>query len=149
MPDSPVPSHEPTPPLAVTAAVLWRAGRILIARRTRPAWLAGAWEFPGGKTEPGERPEDGLARELREELAIEARVGALLLRTRHDYPELAVELSTYEAQWVSGEPRAREHDAWAWVAVEDLAAYPLAAADLPIVAHLVAAARPRAGGGDR
>lgn len=129
-------------PLQVTAALLWRDGRVLLAQRTRPAWLAGAWELPGGKIEPGESPEQCLARELREELAVEAEIGTLFARTRHDYPALSVELWTYEARWLAGEPRALEHAALAWVAPAGLRDYALAPADVPVVELLLARGRP-------
>lgn len=139
------PDPEPKPPLAVTAAILWRDDRLLIARRVAPDWLAGAWEFPGGKIERGESPEDCLARELSEELALEVRVGALLCRTTHRYPALTVELHAYLARWISGEPRPVDHDAVEWVRPAELDDYSLAPADLPIAARLRAARGPAGG----
>ena len=135
----------PESPLAVTAAVLWREDRILIARRTRPEWLAGAWEFPGGKIEDGESPQDCLARELREELGLEVEVGALICRTTHRYPQLLVELHAYIARWDSGEPKPVEHDAVEWVLPGELDRYSLAPADLPIAERLLSAGHPPPG----
>ena len=67
-------------------------GRVLLARRTEGRDLAGLWEFPGGKREPGETPEAALARELREELGIEADIGAPLIRVPHRYPHKRLQL---------------------------------------------------------
>ena len=73
--------------------------------------LCQQWEFPGGKMEPGETQEECLARELAEELGIEARVGKLFLSTKHTYSHMAIEFVTYEAEeFVSGEPRLRDHN---------------------------------------
>lgn len=119
----------------VTAAVLERDGLILIAQRARGT-LAGYWEFPGGKIEAGEVPEVCLQRELHEELGVETRIGELLIRTTHHYPELSVELHVYRATLVSGEPQAREHASLAWVKLSALRSYRLAPADWPVVDRL-------------
>jgi len=79
----------------VVAAVIRRGGRILVTRRPAGGPLGGLWEFPGGKVEPGEEEAEALARELREELGCEARVGELLFRHDHDYPHLHVDLAFY------------------------------------------------------
>ena len=128
--------------IRVTAAVLRRGGEVLLARRTGPSWLAGKWEFPGGKVQAGEDPRASLARELREELGIECRVGEHLLTTTHAYPELEVEIAVYRAEHLGGELVPVEHDRVAWVALEALTDYDLAPADRPI-----AAAVAREGGG--
>lgn len=131
--------------IRVTAAILWRAGEVLLARRTRPTWLAGKWEFPGGKIELGESPESCLARELAEELGIQVEVAAHLMTTVHEYPELSVELIVHEVHLVSGEPTPNDHDRLAWVRPEELASYDLAAADLPIAALLAERGAPAEG----
>lgn len=126
-------------PLRVTAAVLRRVdgGPIFIARRAPDRRLAGEWEFPGGKIEPGETPEHSLARELAEELGIEAAIGAHVATSLYDDGQLAVELIAYEARILVGEPVPVDHDAVAWVRPAELLAYPLAQADVPI-AHALA-----------
>lgn len=126
--------------LRVAAAVLRREGRILVARRTAPDWLAGLWELPGGKIEPGESPQECLVRELAEELGLTARVGAHLATTTHRYPRLALELRVYEAEWEAGEVELREHDAALWARPAELRDLPFAPADVPIVARLLAEA---------
>lgn len=117
----------------VTAAILRRPdGAVLIARRAAGRRLAGQWEFPGGKIEPGESPETCLARELDEELGITVSVGDHVATSRHDDGQLAVELMAYECRMVAGELVPVDHDAIAWVQPSKLLEYALAVADVPI-----------------
>lgn len=117
----------------VTAAILRRTdGSVLVARRAPGRRLAGQWEFPGGKIEPGESPEACLARELDEELGITVAVGRHVATSRHDDGQLAVELMAYECRLVSGELEPVDHDAIAWVAPARILDYALAVADVPI-----------------
>ena len=120
----------------VTAAVLERDGRILIARRGKGDPLEGKWEFPGGKMEPGESPEACLRRELREELGIETRIGPYLGTSHFAYVHASIELVAYRATFVSGELELREHQEVAWIPSEELLAYDLAEADIPIARML-------------
>jgi 8-oxo-dGTP diphosphatase len=120
-------------PVRVTAALIVDdAGRVLVARRAAGRHLAGYWEFPGGKLEPGESPEACLARERREELGIECEVGALRATSVHAYDRGTIELLAYDARWVSGELVLHDHDAIEWVAPEGLFTIELAPADIPI-----------------
>lgn len=123
-------------PLVVTAAVIDRENRILIARR-REGHLAGCWEFPGGKVEPGEGLAECLVRELREELGIQVEVLAPLTPVEHAYPGKTVRLHAFRCRWLAGEPKTNEHDQIAWVLPDELAAFPLAPADLPIAAEVL------------
>ena len=116
----------------VTAAVIEREGKILLAQRERGDRLAGKWEFPGGKIEQGETPQDCLAREIREELGIEVRVGVFLCSSRFDYEHASVEILAYRCEWVGGELQQNAHQALQWVPPEDIAGVDLAAADRPI-----------------
>lgn len=120
-------------PLQVTAAILRRGGRVLVAQRRGPEWLAGKWEFPGGKIEAGESGEACLARELREELGIEVEVGRLLGVFEHSYPQLRVALHAYGATLLEGEPVAHDHSAVRWVEPGELRDIDWAPADVPIV----------------
>ena len=125
----------------VTAAVIERDGKILIARRKRDDSQAGKWEFPGGKLEAGETPEACLKRELREELGIETEVGAFFCSSRFVYPHMAVELLVYRTSYVSGEIALHEHDRVEWVAPEALSEVDFSEADKPVVRKLKQEAR--------
>lgn len=121
----------------VVAGVIRDAlGRVLLARRTEGRDLAGLWEFPGGKREPGESPEDALVRELREELGIEARVGAPVIRVPQRYPEKRLVLDVRSIDSWQGPARGREGQALAWVPEDRLDRYPMPPADRPVVAAL-------------
>jgi mutator protein MutT len=120
----------------VAAAVADAAGRILIAQRQPGKHLAGGWEFPGGKLEPGETRRMGLARELREELGIAIREPRPLLRVRHTYPYGEVLLDTWVVSRYDGEPRGVDGQALRWLDQDELASAPLLPADRPIVRAL-------------
>ena len=122
--------------LHVVAGVIRDAqGRVLLASRTEGRDLAGLWEFPGGKVEPGETPDVALARELREELGIEARVGEPIIRVPQQYPGKRLVLDVREVTF-SGLPEGLDGQALAWVPVDELARYPMPPADIPVVAAL-------------
>lgn len=123
--------------IVVTAGVIERDGTVLLARRGPGGHLAHKWEFPGGKVEPGETTEYCLARELREELGIETRIGEQVAACVYDYGRGPLELLAYRAEIVAGEPEPREHAALAWVPVSALLTYDLAAADIPIARRLI------------
>lgn len=126
-------------PIHVCAAVLRDAqGRALLARRSAGKDLAGAWEFPGGKREAGESPEQALCRELREELGIEVapECCAPLIRVPHAYPHKRILLDVYTIDRWHGEPRGHERQALAWAMPRQLPLYPMPAADLPVLAAL-------------
>ncbi len=121
----------------VTAAVIEKDGKILIARRKKGDHLEGQWEFPGGKVEPGETPEACLKRELREEFGIEAEVGEFIRSSRFSYRHLAIELLAYRASWTAGDLEVKAHAEIRWVPAEDLAGYDFSAADRPIVKKIM------------
>ena len=104
-------------------------GRVLLARRTRDRDLAGLWEFPGGKVEAGERPQQGLARELREELGIDAEAGALLIAVPQRMPHKRILLEVYEVAGWRGKPRGLDGQALAWVPIAQLPRYAMPPAD--------------------
>jgi len=120
--------------VAVVGAALIRDGRVLASRRTEPPGLAGLWEFPGGKVEPGESDAQALQRELREELQVEASVGAQL---GDDLPigDTAV-LRVYLCALVSGEPALVDHDEHRWLAASELLDVAWIPVDLPLVEAL-------------
>lgn len=111
-------------------------GEILVCQRPPHKLYPGEWEFPGGKVEAGESGEAALARELHEELGIRVTAAEPLVRVRHVYPELSVDLDTWLVTRFEGEPASTEHPAMAWVLPEALPRWPLLAADRPIVAAL-------------
>lgn len=124
-------SDEATTVIRVTAAVIRRGGQILLAQRKR-GHLAGKWEFPGGKIEPGEGPEACLERELREEFDIEVRIGKFIATSRITNNDIAIELHGYEVELIAGDFVLRDHDAIEWVDPERLLDWDLAEADVPI-----------------
>ena len=117
----------------VGAAVL-RDGRVLASRRTEPPRLAGLWEFPGGKVEPGEDDVAALVRELREELRVDVEVGA---RLGGDLPIGATAvLRVYLCRLLSGEPALVDHDEHRWLGADELLDVPWIPVDLPLVEQL-------------
>jgi 8-oxo-dGTP diphosphatase len=132
--EDPAPRH----PVDVVAGVIRdKAGRILLARRTEGRDLAGLWEFPGGKREPGETSEGALARELHEELGIDIDCGAPLIAVPQRYPHKRLRLDVrLIAQW-RGTVRGHEGQALAWVPPHALPSYAMPPADIPVVAALL------------
>lgn len=121
----------------VVAAVITDArGRVLLARRGDGRDLAGLWEFPGGKREPGEAPEQTLVRELQEELGITVQVGAPIMRVPHLYPDKRLLLDIRRVTAWKGVPRGMEGQALAWVEQDKLGRYPMPPPDRPVVAVL-------------
>ncbi len=111
-------------------------GRILLTRRGEDSDLAGLWEFPGGKREPGETSQAALVRELEEELGIEVEVGERLIEVPQQYPSKRLRLEVFRiARW-KGSPRGREGQAMTWVDPERLSRYSMPSADIPVVGVL-------------
>ena len=122
----------------VVAGVIRDArGRILLARRTEGRDLAGLWEFPGGKREPGESPEAALARELHEELGIDIDIGAPLIAVPQRYPHKRLRLDVRRIASWRGTPKGLEGQALAWVPPHKLPSYAMPPADRPVVAALL------------
>jgi 16S rRNA (cytosine1402-N4)-methyltransferase len=128
--------------IPVCAGVILRSGAVLLARRAPGRKHAGKWEFPGGRVEPGETPQAALVRELREELGIEATVGAEAARTRHVYDFGEIELIAFLVPKYEGEFKLVDHDQLKWVEARRLLEFDLAPADVPI-AEVLAAYRRR------
>jgi 8-oxo-dGTP diphosphatase len=122
--------------LRVTAAIMEEEGRIFIARRSSGKHLAGKWEFPGGKIEPGETPEQSLERELVEELDLRVAVGNLLCSVRYTDGSVDLELMAFAVTRVAGDPVLREHDRAQWVAPSELFSYDLAGSDRKVIEKL-------------
>lgn len=131
------PARARTPHYDVTAAVIRRDdGRLLIAQRPLDGMLGGLWEFPGGKREPGETLQACLAREIREELGIEIRVGEQIGVVRHGYTHFRITLYAFYGEIASGEPRAIGCAAWTWATLDDLDRYAFPVTDRKIIALL-------------
>jgi mutator protein MutT len=124
---------EPVDVLVVGAAVV-RHGRVLATRRTHPPEAAGQWEFPGGKVEPGEDPDDAVVREICEELGCEVRVTGMLAGAQPVKPGYTLHVAV--AELVDGEPVPHEHDALRWLAPEELDQVAWLAPDLPFLPEL-------------
>jgi 8-oxo-dGTP diphosphatase len=120
--------------LVVAAALFDSEGRILLAQRPEGKSLAGLWEFPGGKLEPGETPEAALARELEEELSIRVNESSLepLTFASFAYPSFHLMMPLYGCRSWSGSIRPREGQATAWVETPRLRDYPAPPADIPL-----------------
>lgn len=117
----------------VTGAVLRKDGKILAAKRGKNKSMGGFWEFPGGKIEEGETPKQALARELKEELLIEAAVGEPITTTEHEYDFGIVVLSTFECELNGSSPQLTEHSEIRWLEPDELHQLEWAPADIPTV----------------
>jgi len=122
-------------PVEVAAAVIERDGRYLITRRLEGTHLAGLWEFPGGKLLPGEKPEDALRRELKEELGVEAAVGEVMETLDWAYPEKSVRLLFFRCA-LEGEPIPLEGQEMRWVKSSELSGYRFPDADATLISRL-------------
>lgn len=120
----------------VVAALIREGGSILICQRPEHKARGLLWEFPGGKVEPGESPREALIRECMEELDIRLTIGELFARVTHQYPELLVRLSLYEARIEAGSPQNIEHRDIRWVSPGELKGYDFCPADRDIIAML-------------
>jgi len=120
----------------VSAALIFRDGKLLVTRRHAGAHLGGLWEFPGGKREGDETFETCLAREIREELGIEITVGDLFEEIVHAYPEKTVRLKFFACRMVAGEPKPLGCAAVEWIDRTRLDEFPFPAADAQLLERL-------------
>ena len=121
----------------VVAGALFDAhGRVLIAQRPAGKHMAGGWEFPGGKVEPGETPRAALIRELQEELGIDVHEAAPLIAYEHEYPHRRVLLDLWVVGCYTGEPQPLDAPALQWTAIDDLERVGLLEADWPMIGAL-------------
>ena len=131
------------PHIDVTAAVIWRDGRVLIAQRPAHGLLGGLWEFPGGKQEPGETLPECLRREIREELGVEIEVGELVTSVRHTFTHYRITLHAFRCRLVDGEPQAIGCAGTRWVTLSELDCFAFSAADRRVIAVLRAGEGPQ------
>lgn len=124
--------------LVAAAALVDKDNRVLIAQRPEGKSMAGLWEFPGGKVETGERPEEALIRELREELSIDVTEACLapFVFASHTYDAFHLLMPLYVCRKWNGQPVPTEGQVLKWVLVRELKNYPMPPADLPLIAHL-------------
>lgn len=122
-----------TKQIHVVGAVIIQDGLVLCAQRGEGGSLAGFWEFPGGKIEPGESPAVALEREIAEELDFTIEVSELITTTAHEYEFGTVNLTTFYCRLISGTPKTTEHAAIRWLRPADLTTIEWAPADVPAV----------------
>jgi len=133
---------KPVPHIEVGAGIVWRRGRILLCKRRADAMFGGLWEFPGGKRDPGETIQQCIRRELREECDLDVAVGEHLIDVTHTYSHLRVTLRCYHCRAGAGRVRRLGCDDARWMRPQEIAEYPLPAADVRILEAL-GAGRPR------
>ena len=126
--------------LVAACALIDADGRVLLAQRPEGKPMAGLWEFPGGKVEAGERPEETLIRELREELGIAVSEPCLapLTFASHTYPDFHLLMPLYVCRRWEGIVTAKEHQGLGWVKPNRLREYEMPPADVPLISHLTA-----------
>jgi mutator protein MutT len=122
--------------IEVSAALIFRGGKLLITQRHAGAHLGGLWEFPGGKREAGETFEACLVREIREELGVGISVGESFEEIFHDYPEKSVHLRFFVCRLLEGEPRPLDCAAVKWIDQPELSAHEFPAADAQLLVRL-------------
>lgn len=124
--------------LVAAAALLDADGRVLLAKRPAGKKMAGLWEFPGGKVDPGETPERALIRELQEELGVDTRTSCLapIGFASHGYDDFHLLMPLYVCRVWQGTPQAKEGQELAWARPNRLSDYPMPPADIPLIAQL-------------
>jgi 8-oxo-dGTP diphosphatase len=122
--------------IVVTAGIIEKHGKILIARRKQGDALEHKWEFPGGKIEPGEMPEQCLVRELMEEFGVQTQVNDLVCSSTFAYAHTSIQLLAYHVVHPSGQFLLHDHEEIRWVALDELGSYDFAEADIPIAQKL-------------
>ncbi len=120
----------------VVAALIWAGDRFMICQRPAHKARGLLWEFVGGKVEPGETKEQALIRECQEELAIEVSVGKTYMEVTHEYPDLTVHLTLFEAQIAEGTPQKLEHNDIRWITPAEISQYQFCPADEVILHRL-------------
>lgn len=124
----------------VTAAIIERNGKILIAKRKKDKHLGGKWEFPGGKIENHETPEECLKRELKEEFGITIKIGSFIGESLFDYGDRKIRLIGYRVKYIFGEFRLNAHEEIKWVFPGDFNKFDFADADVPLIEKIISEA---------
>ena len=121
----------------VVAALIWDKDKFMICQRSANKARALLWEFVGGKVEPGETKENALIRECKEELAITLNVGDIFMDVVHEYPDISVHLTLFNANIIEGEPQLLEHNDIKWIAPGDIHQYEFCPADKVFLEKIV------------
>ena len=121
----------------VVAALIWRNNKFMICQRPEHKARGLLWEFVGGKVEPGETKERALIRECKEELNIILSVGDVFMEVTHEYPDLTVHLTLFNATIVDGEPQKLEHNDIKWITPREIPNYDFCPADEAILKRLI------------
>lgn len=117
----------------VVAALIWDKDKFMICQRPAHKARGLLWEFVGGKVEPGETKEQALIRECREELAVTIAVGAVFMDVIHEYPDLTVHLTLFNASVIEGAPQKLEHNDIKWITPSEISNYEFCPADVEIL----------------
>ena len=120
----------------VVAALIWQGNKFMICQRPAHKARGLLWEFVGGKVEPGETKEQALIRECQEELAVTLRVGDVFMDVVHDYPDLTVHLTLFNATIAKGEPQKLEHNDIRWITPSEIQNYEFCPADEEILKEI-------------
>ncbi len=120
----------------VVAALIWEKDRFLACQRPANKARALLWEFVGGKVEPNETKEEALIRECKEELGVTVAVEDVFMEVTHEYPDLTVHLTLFNACIAEGVPQKLEHNDIRWMTVEEIDDFPFCPADVEILARL-------------
>ena len=121
----------------VVAALIWQGERFMICQRPAHKARGLLWEFVGGKVEPGESKQQALIRECREELAVTLDVGEVFMDVTHEYPDLTVHLTLFNATIAEGEPQMLEHNDIQWITPQQIESYDFCPADVEILKEII------------
>ncbi len=122
----------------VVAALIWENDRFMICQRPSHKTRAMQWEFVGGKVEKGESKEEALIRECREELNITVKVGDVFMEVDHEYPDISVHLTLFNAEIADGVPEMLEHNDIRWITPKEISEYEFCPADKDILSKIIA-----------
>lgn len=123
--------------VSVVAALIWDRDRFLICQRPASKARGLLWEFAGGKVEAGETKEQALVRECKEELNIDLNVGPIFMEVVHEYPDITVHLTLFNAAIIEGEPQLLEHNDMRWITASEIPQYEFCPADKEILERII------------
>ena len=121
----------------VVAALIWDQDKFMICQRPANKARGLLWEFVGGKVEPGETKEEALIRECQEELAITVAVGSVFMEVIHEYPDITIKLTLFNAKIAEGVPKMLEHNDIRWITPAEIPQYEFCPADTEILSRLI------------